>query len=95
MKSLNTLLVGNSSCNTSDPHSKKKKKSSVPWHWKPVQQEAFNTLKEKLSSPPILAYADFKKLFILHTDVSTDGLSEGLYQEQDGLERVIANAIRG
>ena len=95
VKPLNTHLIGHSTCNTSDPHSKKKrKKSSVPWHWGPAQQEAFNTLKEKLSSPPILAYADFKKSFILHTDVSTDGLGAVLYQEQDGLGRVIAYASR-
>ena len=97
VKPLNTLLIGHSTCNTSDPHSKKKKKkkSSVLWQWGPAQQEAFNTLKVKLSSPPMLAYADFKKPFILHTDASTDGLGAVLYQEQDGLERVIAYASRG
>ena len=52
-------------------------------------------MKEKLSSPQILAYADFKKPFILHTDASTDGLGAVLYQEQDGFEREIAYASRG
>ena len=60
-----------------------------------AQQEAFNTLKDQLSSPTILAYADFKKPFILQTDASTDGLGAVLYQEQDGLEKVIAYASRG
>ncbi|MEW8338813.1 MAG: ribonuclease H family protein, partial [Candidatus Thiodiazotropha taylori] len=56
--------------------------------------KAFDTLKEKLSSP-ILAYADFTRPFILHTDASTEGLGAVLYQVQDGLERVIAYASRG
>ena len=68
---------------------------SVPWQWGEAQQIAFNTIKEKLSSPPILAFADFSKPFILHTDASTEGLGVVLYQEQDGLGRVIAYASRG
>ena len=56
---------------------------------------AFNTLKEKLSSPPILAYADFSKPFILNTDASSEGLGAVLYQVQNGQEKVIAYASRG
>ena len=48
-----------------------------------------------MSSPPVLAYADFTKPFILHTDASTEGLGAVLYQEQDGVEKVIAYASRG
>ena len=69
---------------------KKKKRSSIPWIWGPAQQCAFDTLEEKLSSPPVLAYADFSKPFILHTDASIEGLGAVLYQEHDGLEKVIA-----
>ena len=43
----------------------------------------------------MLAYADFKKPLIVHTDESTEGLGVVLYQEHDGLERVIAYASRG
>ena len=43
----------------------------------------------KLSTPTILAYADFRKPFNVHTDAPTEGLGAVLYQEHDGLERVI------
>ena len=41
----------------------------------------------------MLAYADYTKPFVLHTDASTMGLGVVLYQKQeDGKERVIAYA---
>ena len=43
---------------------------------------------------PVLAYADFKAPFILHTDASGDGLGAVLYQVQEGKQRVIAYASR-
>ena len=49
-----------------------KKKFKV--HWGPEQQEAFETLQGLCTESPILAYADFKAPFILHTDASGDGL---------------------
>ncbi|MCG8113688.1 MAG: RNase H-like domain-containing protein, partial [Candidatus Thiodiazotropha taylori] len=93
VKPLNDLLVGHPTHKPST--AKSKKKSGVPWEWGETQQNAFSTIKDKLSSPPILAYADFKKPFILHTDASLEGLGAVLYQEQDGIERVIAYASRG
>ena len=92
VKPLNDLLVGHP---THKPVSKKKKRCSVPWIWGEAQQGAFDALKQKLSSPPILAYADFSKPFVLHTDASSEGLGAVLYQVQDGHERVIAYASRG
>jgi hypothetical protein len=43
-------------------------KKDVAWTWSEEAQEAFNTLKEKLSEFPILRRPDFSKVFILHTD---------------------------
>ena len=63
--------------------------------WNPVAQEAFEKLKQVLSSPPVLAYADYNLPFSLHTDASVDGLGAVLYQTQNGIERVIAYASRG
>ena len=65
-----------------------KKKFRV--HWGPEQQEAFETLQRLCTESPILAYADFKAPFILHTDASGDGLGAVLYQVQEGHKRVIA-----
>ena len=96
VKPLNDLLVGHCTNKTSNQKTKKKKKKvSVPWQWGDAQRLAFNSIKDVLMSPPVLAYADFSKPFILHTDASTEGLGAVLYQEQDGQERVIAYASRG
>jgi len=63
--------------------------------WEEAQQQAFDTLKHCLTSPPILTYPDYDKPFTLHTDASMNGLGAILYQEVDGYERVIAFASRG
>ena len=65
------------------------------WKWEKAQQEAFETLKRCLSTPPVLAYADYDLPFILYTDASGKGLGAVLSQEQKGQERVIAYASRG
>ena len=72
--------------------SNQKKKFKV--NWGPEQQEAFETLQRLCTEAPILAYADFKTPFILHTDASSDGLGAVLYQYQDNQRRVIAYASR-
>ena len=69
-----------------------KKKFKV--HWGPEQQEAFETLQGLCTESPVLAYADFKATFILHTDASGEGLGAVLYQVQEGKQRVIAYASR-
>jgi hypothetical protein len=79
-------------------HSTNKGKPKVkppPWEWGNEKQEAFEQLKERLSSPPILAYADFDQPFILHMDASMQVLGAVLYQIQNGHKRVIAYASRG
>ena len=59
-----------------------KKKFKVQWG--PEQQEAFENLQRLCTEAPILAYADFKAPFILHTDANSDGLGAVLYQNQGG-----------
>jgi hypothetical protein len=43
-------------------------KKDVAWTWSEEAQEAFNTLKEKLSEFPILKRPNFNKVFILPTN---------------------------
>ena len=90
VKPLNSLLVGH----TTNKKVRKTKEATL-WTWGIEQQTAFDTIIEKLTSPPVLAYTDYTKPFLLNIDASGDGLGAILYQEQDGIERVIAYASRG
>lgn len=72
---------------------KNPKKASVVWT--ETCQEALMKLIEMVTSAPILAYADFTREFILHTDASTKGLGAILYQkDESGNMRVIGYASR-
>ncbi len=55
---------------------------------------AFEALKGKLTSAPVLAYADFPKTFILEVDASHGGLRAVLSQEFEGKIRPIAYVSR-
>ncbi|XP_057200295.1 retrovirus-related Pol polyprotein from transposon 297 [Triplophysa rosa] len=66
-----------------------------PFLWTAECEEAFQFLKEKLISAPVLGYPDYSQPFLLQTDASGMGLGAVLVQVQDGVERVIAYASRG
>ena len=55
---------------------------------------AFESLKIRLCSTPVLAYPNFKLPFILTTDDSKVAIAAILTQVQDGVERPIAYASR-
>ncbi|GFT65384.1 retrovirus-related Pol polyprotein from transposon opus [Nephila pilipes] len=61
-----------------------------PFVWSEDCEVAFNSLKEALTSAPILSYPDPDKQFILDTDASHGNVGAVLSQEIDGQERVIA-----
>jgi len=70
-------------------------KKDVVWTWNEEAQEAFNTLKEKLSKFPILKRSNFNKVFILHSNWSALSIRVILGQlDEEGKEYVIAYASR-
>lgn len=62
--------------------------------WTEACHAAFDILKDKITSAPILGFADFTKPFIVETDASSQGLGAVLYQHQGETKRVIAFASR-
>ena len=89
---LNDLLVGH--CTNDTKKGKKSKGKSAPFVWVERKQTAFDSLIEKLTSPAILAYADYRLPFKLHADACCSGLGAILYQNHDGVDRVISYASR-
>ena len=70
-------------------------RSSVPFVWGEAQNQAFKTLKEKLTSAPVLMLPDNTKPFILHTDASNSALGAVLEQlDEKGEQRVVAYLSR-
>ena len=65
-----------------------------PVDWTDIHQSALETLIDLITSAPVMAYPDFQKPFVLHTDASKDGLGAVLYQYQDGILRVVAYGSR-
>ena len=66
------------------------RKTSKGFLWTPACQDAFDELKLRLTTAPILTFPDFSKEFILHTDASATALGAVLCQEKEGVEHVIA-----
>lgn len=69
-------------------------KKNLRWEWTDSQETAFQTLKDKLTTTPVLACPDFNKQFVLQVDASNEGLGASLTQTIDKKERVIAYASR-
>lgn len=58
-------------------------KQSFGERWASEYQKAFELLVDKLTSSPVLGFADPKQPYIWHTDASTTGLGAALYQQQE------------
>ncbi|MES9880251.1 MAG: RNase H-like domain-containing protein [Sedimenticola sp.] len=67
---------------------------SEPFVWSESCRTAFSSLKEKLTTAPILAYPDISAEFILDTDASNESIGAVLSQVQDGMERVVSYGSR-
>ncbi len=64
------------------------------WTWSNECEDAFTTLRGKLTTTPVLTFPRFDQPFILDVDASGDGLGEILSQVEDGRECVVAYASR-
>ena len=61
--------------------------------WSEELQQRFDVLLHRLTSP-VMAFPDFTKPFVLHTDASQEGLGAVSYQERDGKLRVLGYGSR-
>ena len=69
-------------------------KEGIKFIWGTEQQDAFNTLKQILTSNSILQYPNFSREFVLTTDASKEALGAVLSQGDIGSDRPIAYASR-
>ena len=69
-------------------------KDDVVFEWTEECQEAFDNLKVKLTTAPILGYPNYELPFILETDASLKGLGAVLSQKHEGVNYVVAYASR-
>ena len=73
----------------------KRRLTIISTRWTPECHRAFDEIISELTPAPVLGFANHKLLYTLHTDTSTTGLGEILYQQQDGQMRAISFASRG
>lgn len=70
-------------------------RKDVKFHWGTPQENAFQILKRKLISPPVLHHFNPEKGTILHVDASKNGIGGVLLQEDDqGVPHPIAYVSR-
>jgi len=69
-------------------------KKGEKFNWTAEQQIAFQSLKEKLTTAPVLSYPDFTREFLVTTDASDYAIGAVLSQGPVGQDRPIAYASR-
>ena len=70
------------------------KKKGVKFLWDEKCEQAFKELKHAITNPPLLAYPDFNKPFILTTDASNVAIGAVLSQGEVGSDRPIMFASK-
>ena len=65
-------------------------KKGVPFEWTQECQEAFDEIKKRLTSAPVLSMPTLDGHFVLVSDTSKIGTGAALYQEQQGRLKLIA-----
>ncbi|KAJ4433384.1 hypothetical protein ANN_15643 [Periplaneta americana] len=69
-------------------------RKDIEFKWEDDQEEAFVTLKTKLSEKPLLIYPDFSVPFIVTTDESQEAVDAVLAQRINGEEKPVAYCSR-
>lgn len=96
VRPLNDLLKGEFATRSkSSTYQQRTRSQQLGNRWTSECQATFENIIERLTSAPVLGFADWKLPYILHTDASTTGLGAALYQVQEGKTRVVAYASRG
>jgi len=65
-------------------------KGKKEWKWEEEHQKAFEELKEKITSQPVLSLPRRERKFRVETDASGHAIGEVLSQEEDGKWKLIA-----
>ena len=65
-------------------------KGKKEWKWEEEHQKAFEELKEKITSQPVLSLPRRERKFRVETDASGHATGEVLSQEEDGKWKLIA-----
>jgi hypothetical protein len=58
-------------------------RKTQPWIWTQDQQDSFKRLKRLMAEPPVLAYPDYSKPFVLYTNASDVAIGAVLLQKQE------------
>ena len=61
-------------------------RKNVAWNWTPACEKSVQTVKNKISQPPVLAYLDPSQTFTLQVDSSKDGLGAVSLQNDKPIE---------
>ncbi|KAE8217981.1 hypothetical protein CF319_g8051 [Tilletia indica] len=69
--------------------------SKVPITWESPQQESFDTLKQAITNPPVLAHPDPTRPYVLYTDASKDALGAILHQVHSELPPPVTPSVSG
>ena len=80
--------------NTCRGKTKTLKNAKIDKHWNEYCDYAFEELKQKLTTAPVLGFPDFSLPFVLEIDASLQGFGAILSQKQQGKNVVIAYASR-
>jgi len=65
-------------------------RKDIPWSWGDAQERAFHTIKDKLTTRPVLTIFDPNRHTEVHTDASAIGIGAMLLQQVDGRMAVVS-----